>query len=287
MSANKFKINNSKNANDLDEFYNLKDKNNNIYKKILYMNDEILSTNSNKITFTKEEFIEISFSKTLIKNVKFFDCNFIDCLFLNTTFENCTFSNCTFLNTNTLGSEWIGTTSIDPKVFSKNFDFINDSNIATKLFVNLMKLYEENHQQDREKDARYLYLKSTKSLIHYHYKITKDIDKKTFYLKMFSSWFLDKLSGYGIYKGRLLKILTFYLIFISCINYIFQDYLFSLDKLPYSFMDTLYFSFVTITTIGYGDITPATGIGQLSIIIESGLGILLIALSLNMCSTGK
>ena len=41
-------------------------------------------------------------------------------------------------------------------------------------------------------------------------------------------------------------------------------------------LDTLYFSFITLSTIGYGDITPATEAGKIVTIVYSiaGLGIL-------------
>ena len=43
-----------------------------------------------------------------------------------------------------------------------------------------------------------------------------------------------------------------------------------------SWLDALYFSFITLLTIGYGDITPATGLGKIVTIVYSiaGLGIL-------------
>lgn len=45
----------------------------------------------------------------------------------------------------------------------------------------------------------------------------------------------------------------------------------------WSWIDAFYFSFVTLTTVGYGDITPATDIGKLFTVfyIIIGLGIIL------------
>jgi voltage-gated potassium channel Kch len=39
-----------------------------------------------------------------------------------------------------------------------------------------------------------------------------------------------------------------------------------------SFWDPLYFSFVTFTTLGYGDIVPISGIAKLLVILESFAG---------------
>lgn len=309
MAANIFVIENERLVHSSEIFY----KKINLYRKILFMPDELVSTKEMKISFKNKYFDEVSFSKTIIKNVKFFNCTFNKCLFLNTTFDNCTFSNCKFFDSNTLGSKWINNTSIDSKSFQSNFDFKNDANIAVKLFVELMKLYKENDQIDREKDARYLYLKSTHSLYHYHYKIKEDISLAGFFTRKFNAWFLDKLSGYGVYKLRLLRALSIFLIFISFINYFFQSDLFEIknrentdyitnpnfselfsylivfdsNKIFYDIIDIIYFSFITITTIGYGDISPSTTIGQIVIMTESIIGIILIALSLNMFTNGK
>lgn len=53
---------------------------------------------------------------------------------------------------------------------------------------------------------------------------------------------------------------------------------------PVSFLDTLYFSVVTITTLGYGDITPHSDVGKLLCASESLIGIVLIGLFLNALS---
>lgn len=45
-----------------------------------------------------------------------------------------------------------------------------------------------------------------------------------------------------------------------------------------NFGDALYFTFVTITTIGYGDITPATSLGRVVVIINAILGIIIFAI---------
>lgn len=275
----------------IQEFIN--EKEDNTYENLQYNPDTLISTASNKITFEEKTFKRVSFSKTIIKKVKFLDCTFEDCLFLSTSFEDCTFSNCTFKGCNTSSSKWMKSTSIDPKVFKDNFDFKQDVNIAIKLFIELMKLYEENHQVDREKDARYLYLKASHNMIYYHYNINKDINKKEFYLKKIGSSIHDFVSGYGIYKKRIIRSFLIFLVLISLFNYLNQNLIFDFVKLQesgiteYSFIQSMYFSFITITTIGYGDISPSTAIGQLIIMFESLLGIILIALSLNMFSNGK
>jgi hypothetical protein len=48
-----------------------------------------------------------------------------------------------------------------------------------------------------------------------------------------------------------------------------------------SFLRSVYFSVVTITTLGYGDIVPASNFGMLLIILEAIFGVVLIGLFLN------
>lgn len=52
-------------------------------------------------------------------------------------------------------------------------------------------------------------------------------------------------------------------------------------------LESTYFSVVTITTLGYGDILPAGNISRVLVIIESILGVLLIGLFLNAIFENK
>lgn len=54
--------------------------------------------------------------------------------------------------------------------------------------------------------------------------------------------------------------------------------LFPMLKNVSSWHDYIYFSFITLATIGYGDITPI-GIGKLIVVVESGVGIFLTAIT--------
>jgi voltage-gated potassium channel len=49
----------------------------------------------------------------------------------------------------------------------------------------------------------------------------------------------------------------------------------------WSFMDGLYFSFVTMATVGYGDLTPATWLGKAAAIMFmfAGIGVFVLAMS--------
>ena len=54
-----------------------------------------------------------------------------------------------------------------------------------------------------------------------------------------------------------------------------------------SFIECLYFSTVTITTLGYGDITPLGELGQIVTASESLLGVISIGLFLNAIASAR
>lgn len=303
MAANIFKIEGAKEVNSEIDFLN--EEKNNAYTKLLYFNDKLISTLENKLIFEGKNFTEISFKDTTIDYVTFIDCIFNNCLFLDTIFINCRFKNCKFHNCNTSGSKWMEKTDITPEQFKDNFNYVDDANIAKKFYSELVDLYKKNNYIDYEKDARYYYLKSIHNQFHFQYKKNNITCRKYYWLR-FSSWISDKISGYGVYKSKLLKVLSIYLVLITFINYMTQNIIFKSDvtssffnslynlfklngdnPLKYDIIDSLYFSFITITTIGYGDMYPTTTPGQSIIMTESIIGILLIALSLNMFTDGK
>ncbi len=54
-----------------------------------------------------------------------------------------------------------------------------------------------------------------------------------------------------------------------------------------NFITCLYYSTVTITTLGYGDISPISPIAQFLVILETVLGVITIGLFLNALSLKK
>lgn len=76
------------------------------------------------------------------------------------------------------------------------------------------------------------------------------------------------------------KIGIIYLLLIPLFGLIYWLFPFFWDK-PLSPVESIYFSVVTITTLGYGEITPATDIARLLTAVESLSGIVFIGLFLN------
>lgn len=78
---------------------------------------------------------------------------------------------------------------------------------------------------------------------------------------------------------RFLTVLLLIIIFFAIIDLQLSNDAFN-GKLT-NFLDALYFSVETITTLGFGDLYPSNSVGKLLVVIESLLGIIVLGLFLN------
>ena len=92
-----------------------------------------------------------------------------------------------------------------------------------------------------------------------------------------SSFLKKPFSVLGIYLSVILMFSLFYWLF----NIPFNS---GSGITQLHFFDSLYFSVVTITTLGYGDFSPVGGLGKLLTGSEAILGILILGLFLNSLS---
>ena len=266
------------------ELFKASIRNDNI-SNVLYMPDTFCLVKGYD-KFNKIAFRAISFKNTKFERVKFVDCSFIDCLFLSAQFVQCDFSNCSFRGCNFLGSSW-EKTRIDPKTLKNNFDYKNDANIAVHLFQALYEQYKIEHQPNYVRLSKYLFMKSRYGL-DYHYRKKGTLTTLTFILRRVQSLFHRLISGYGVYRLRVIGAFFSFFILASSINHSLQSYIFSNDVPPvspnYSAIQSAYYTFISITTIGFGDMVPKSEMGRILIMGEASVGIILIAVLLNFFS---
>lgn len=277
MSANIFKIDGKpKEVHSYDEFKALKDID--TFASILYYPDIFNESPKKTINIRDTVFIDVSFKDTTFNNVRFARCSFERCLFLSARFNNCEFVNCKFKDTNTLKSKFTDT-YIKPNIFSENFDLKEDANIAADLYHSLYKNLSGERQPDRAKESLYLMHRAENAYLSYRHS-ENEISTLTYYKSKLWHFFHFVTSGYGLKLYRVLLTLLFVVLTFSVINYIFRDEFFAQGNIC-TFFDSVYFTLVTLTTLGYGDITPTTQPGRIVIIIQTVIGISVISLFLS------
>lgn len=274
MAANHYKIE-GKRIDSLSEFLRLES--NNEWSNLLYYPDSLESANRHSLVFSGKRFIEVSFKDTDIKRVRFVRCQFERCLFIGASITECEFVDCKFIETNTSKLK-IHKCLIDPLAFEKNFDLKADTNIAIDLYQSLYKNASVEHQPTHAIESLYRMKKAENKHLDSQLQ-RKVIGLQEFVLKKTSSTIQDFFSGYGLRSLRVTRLLALVIVVFSSLNYFLSDQIFGACK-DIGWTDSIYFTFVTITTLGYGDIVPATGFGKVFIVIEVLAGFLVISLFL-------
>lgn len=273
MAANIFKIPGTE-VRTPQEFFDAESSDG--WSNLLYMPAH-LGPNSRTPKVIKEKtFHEISFKDTDIENIRFLDCSFKRCLFIGASFTNCEFNDCTFSETNTSKLR-VSRCLLDPSQFSDNFDLVNDTNIAIGLFHALYKNATEEHQpghaieslyQMREAEFRHLFSQRKRKRIGFFEFLWSVLSKGVYRL----------VSGYGLRFRRVLIFALSILITFTFINYVFREHIFLNDV--ESIADAFYFTGVTITTLGYGDITPVTVLGKMLVVLQAISGFAVVSIVL-------
>ena len=226
------------------------------------------------------QFIEISFSQTLIEEIEFKDCTFTSCLFLGTIFKHCRFTDCTFVNSNTYRIEFTDV-YISPRSFDRCLDKKLYQNIGVYLYQELLNNSRQQSQPDFAQDALFQFRRWLR--FEYIYKLRQNDVAKASRLELtrliVQSWFAEKLLGFGVRLRNYCRTAVSAVFILALINYHFSSN-FGLN-IP-TFVDALYFTTITLTTIGYGDITPMTMPGRLVIAGEGVTGFVLLAILASM-----
>ncbi len=275
-----FKLEGDPSKIDQNEFYSHMDRSNHLCDTIYYP-DELGRRDNRTTRLGKKEFERVSFSKTKIRNIIFRDCIFRDCLFIGAIIEHCEFHSCSFIKTN-MHKVSFEKTYIDPKSFKNSLDRNKHQNIGVHLYQSLMNNSRDSEQPEFEADARFYFLRWKRFQELYEVRTSwrksrkLDINKRIRILVRFSwEWFF----GSGIRLRHFSATVTGSVLLASSVNFMFRQELgLSEGKVKISsFIDSFYFSTTTLTTLGFGDITPATQLGRFIVAGQGILGFFLFA----------
>ncbi|HBB9121590.1 pentapeptide repeat-containing protein [Serratia marcescens] len=273
MAANFFSLNNNKDLHSQDSF--IEEGNDFGWVSINYFPDFFGSSEKKPLVIRKKEFHTISFKDTSIENVNFINCYFYDCLFIGSTLKNCEFIDCQFHGTNTHKIK-IESCLIDPRQFSNNFELKYDANIAVDLFQELYKNSKIEEQPKYAIESLYQMKVALGYNLNYKYK-SKKIDILRFFIEKSIDVINKYTTGYGLKISRIFATLLITIFIMAMINLIFRSGFTTQNEMK-SIIDAIYFTCITVTTLGYGDITPITGGAKIIVIFEALVGFVFMSL---------
>ena len=240
-----------------------------------------------KEPIANKKFKFVSFSRTEISDISFRNCIFEKCLFINSSIVNCEFQNCRFITTNTLKIAFSGT-RINPRSFSDCLKKRKHQNIGVALFQALLDNSRDMHQSEYAREAHFLFLQWRRRqdaylIARYRKKIRswRDLGRwiKTCF-RYANRFFWEQFFGWCIKLSFLFRSASLFFLLAWCANYCFRES-FGLSrsgKVISTWWDSLYFTSVSMTTLGYGDIVPTTAVGQVWASVQTIFGFFLLAL---------
>jgi tetratricopeptide (TPR) repeat protein len=159
---------------------------------------------------------------------------------------------------------------------------VDKYDISIAAYRELEKVFQESHMVDKENE---MYYKKT-SLYHKHrLEMARQKDRNlkeraSDFLSSILNFFLNKFCGHGEKPWRAMAWILFYIIFFSVLFKCFDLIAFKDPGKTVCCLQSLYFSVVTFTTLGYGDIVPRDPTGQVFVVIEVIVGFLMLGLFL-------
>ena len=274
MPANHFKIDGAR----IDSFENfLRAEDSDVWKNLLYYPEHFGPDSRNHYVFQGKTFIEVSFKDSDLVKVKFIRCKFLRCLFIGAKASYCEFIDCEFENTNTL--KWkISSCLIDPAQFDSNFDLVNDTNIAIDLYHSLYKCSVEEHQPEYAVES--LFRMREAEFKHLNSQLKRGTLKKgEYYSKKVKSFLHREISGYGLRLGKIARFAVVIMLFFTLVNWLLGGLIFESGKVD-GIVDSFYFTIITMTTLGFGDITPVTGVGKILVSLQAIAGFSVVSVAL-------
>lgn len=263
-----------------EDFFKLTETSGGLIKDFLYKPEELKgSANKFPRTVKKIKFTNVSFTRTHIESIDFYDCVFEKCLFIKCLINNCEFHGCKFIDTNTHKIDFVRV-YIDPNSFKKCLDPERHENIGTHLYQRLMQNSNAESQREFGRRASFNFNTWKRRQLYYEFKNNwrKRRHRQSVYslLKVAFRW-LWGIWGAGAFIHRFIISSVLTLFVLSTINFLFREK-FGLDGII-NCVDSLYFTVITMTTIGYGDITPAKDLGKVIVAVEGLFGFFLFALA--------
>lgn len=251
----------------------------------LYRPDQLAGLTTPRYIIKECHFLNFSLSKTVVKNIEFTDCTFTKCLFIATVFENCRFTNCAFVESNMYRSEFINV-YIDPKSFEKCLDKTKHQNIGVGLYQELLNNSRKQSQPDHTIEALFEFRRWMRYQHQHEISQLKKCQEKFLpTISVFINWLAEISFGFGLRLKNYFSTIAVVVLFFAAINYTLAPWMglqFNNVQPPLypssvSFIDAVYFTIVTLTTIGYGDITPTGECGRMIIASEGAMGFVLFA----------
>ncbi|MES0073609.1 ion channel [Mesorhizobium sp. M0058] len=225
-----------------------------------------------------KHFSNFSLSKTDVKDIEFKNCAFKDCLFIGSTFTNCRFTDCTFTNCNVHRFE-LRDVFVHPKTFAKCIPSKKYANIGVHLFQELLRNSRMQAQPDYADEAQYMFRRWQRLLNEDELAKVPNGRKPWKVAAIAGAWTFEFFLGSGVRLRNLAGTTIGLLLALTTIHWMFRRELglAGTESNIQNLCDAFYFTAVTFTTLGYGDITPTTEIGRVVIGLEALLGFVLLA----------
>ena len=170
-------------------------------------------------------------------------------------------------------------TSLDPRSIQQCLDEKQHTNIALHLYSELRKSALEIENPEFAREAGYQYHRWSRYHLRYKCK-SGEVSNVKFAQQWLFSIGLDYVIGYGWRVHRFAISTALMVVALTFWNYFIWSHLVSstYGTSEPTFVASLYYTMITITTLGYGDITPVTTLGMLSAVAQATLGVLWIGL---------
>lgn len=239
----------------------------------------------------------VSFSKSKIQGLIFDDCTFKDCLFIYSNIVDCEFHDCNFINCNTYKIS-IQNTYIPPSSFKKCLNESEHQNIGVHLYQVVLRNAKTQDQPKHEAESRYQFERWRRFQKLYEFRKLKfsrkdnRVTKRKVVLlwQILKMWLGQHLFGYGIKVTAFIRTVTALFGAAWFLNFKYSSEfglkISETEVAQFDFIEksvaTFYYTVVTFTTVGYGDITPSTWEGQLAASGQSVIGFLSFALLVSM-----